>query len=641
MIQPWKKMSIALKKAIEETAFGATCTGDQTQFNVFADQVNEIHLEIYNSPFDPPSEVIKMSGKSPIYSANLKGDYHGKYYRYSVKRDNQIFMTVDPWAKSMTANSALGCIIDHERCQPERFKGHSKPETIPRTSAILYETHLRDFTVGEQTNHLHKGKYLGAIERGRTSPDGQPTGLDHLVNLGITHIHLLPLHDMGSVDELAGGYNWGYDPMYFLAPEGSYATDPIQGINRVVEMKAMIQGFHEAGIGVVLDVVYNHTYEHLDHPFEILAPGWFFRKDASGNFGNGSGCGNETASESPIFQKYVLDSLEQYLKDYQIDGFRFDLLALHDQSFVAKIEETVKCINPSALLYGEPWTGGKSLLPKRLQFRQGSQKNMAFAVFNDHLRNGLKGDNDGLRKGFVSGGRIKELEVAKGIAGATHFNDLLLDYAEKPGEVINYASCHDNLCLYDKLKKVHPDASDEELARRSLLALSVVLLSFGTPFIQGGTEILRTKFGDHNSFISGDAINAYQWVQNEVTKAHLQALKAVIALRKALKVLKSDQAQEIQRNLYFLQLASGLIAYSLMSEGENYLIVHNAGKRTKTLKINPLENQTANFWDTNREGDWECLYDTNDYFGSFEDRGLIDLNALKIGALSTVVLRRA
>lgn len=655
MANPWKKMSSAMRKHIEETRFGAYCTLSQTEVKVFADQVEDMHLEIYKEPDGLPVEVIPLEGSGSIYGAVLHGDYHGYYYRFKVNRGNKTAYAVDPWAKSMTANSKLGMILDHERCQPEGYLSHSRPRSIERTEAIFYETHIRDFTVGNETNHRLKGKYLGMVERNTRSPQGDLTGLDHLIALGISHIHILPLHDMGSVDELEGGYNWGYDPMFFLAPEGSYATDAVDGKVRVKEMKAMVQGFHEAGIGVILDVVYNHTFEHEDHPFEILAPGWYFRKDREGLFGNGSGCGNETASESPIFQKYVLDSLEQYLVEYKIDGFRFDLLALHDQSFVEKIERRVKAIHPGAMLYGEPWTGGKSLLPKRLQYRQGNQKGMAFSVFNDHLRNALKGDNDGLKKGFVSGGRGYEMAVAKGIAGGINFTEAIADFTAKPGEAVNYASCHDNLCLYDKLRKVEPEAAEEVIARRSLMALSVVMLSFGTPFLQGGTEILRTKFGDHNSFISGDGINAYQWQLNSVKKAHLEALKSIISLRREMGILSSDDREEIVENLCFVQLASGLIAYVLRFGEVYYFVAHNSGMRTKTLKPALPEGQNEQLWLNCKESQWQSIYNANDFFedgidekpqskaleGDLEKGSVYDLNLkdLKIKALTTLVLK--
>lgn len=576
--------SPVLREVILSTQFGAVATEEKTCFTSFITEAQAVKLEIYDHLSDENPLVIQLEGSGPIYSQTITGDLQGKYYQYRIKRDGKWLTVQDPWALSMTANSQMAMICDHSRLTPQGFLNHKKPKALSRTQSILYETHIIDHTIKE-TSHQHKGKYLGVAERGTVNDHGHKTGLDHLVELGITHLHLLPVHDMGSVDELKGGYNWGYDPMYYLCPEGVYATDAVDGRVRVLEMKQMVQGLHEAGLHVVLDVVYNHTYVHENHPFELMAPGWYFRKNKDLSFSNGSGCGNETASESPIFQRLVLDSLSVYLKDYQVDGFRFDLLALHDVAFVKKIEAHVKAINPHAILYGEPWMGGKTTLPRRSQFRQSSQQGMAFAVFNDHLRNAVKGDNDGDKKGFVSGGQRKELEVLKGIVGGTAYSQTLKDFCYKAGEAINYVSCHDNLCLLDKLQKVHPQEDMTMLAKRSLMALNIVLWSFGTPFIQGGTELLRTKYGDHNSFVSGDDINGLQWNRCSAYQAYCDGVKAAIALRKALGVFEEEEPSGIQKCFTPLFHQGGLMVYQLDSKEATYYVAHHAGQKTLDLEV--------------------------------------------------------
>lgn len=587
--QPWKRMHADFYKKLETAKFGARYTKEKTRFEVFVTEAERVRIEFFDTPEDDNPLIIDMQGEAPFYEIEITGDLEGKYYQYRVRRDGKWHLAQDPWAYSMTENSALAMVVNFENTNPEGWENHSKPQAIARTEAVLYETHIKDTTVSKASNHKQAGTYLGMVEKETKTKEGLSTGLAHLIDLGITHIHLLPLHDMGSVDEVKGGYNWGYDPMYFMTPEGVYSTNPKDGKVRVREFKQMVQGFHEAGIQVVLDVVYNHTYVHETHPFEILAPDWYYRKMVDTTFGNGSGCGNETASESPLFRKYVLDSLKLYLEAYQIDGFRFDLMALHDIEFVKQMEETIKKANPNALIYGEPWTGGKSLLAKTKQFRQGCQKGMATALFNDHIRNAIKGDNDGDKKGFVSNGQRMEKAVASGIAGGIEFDETLHGYAKKPGEVVNYVSCHDNLCLYDKLKKVHPEESDLAIAKRSLMALSIPLLSFGTPFIQGGTEIMRTKYGDHNSFISGDKINAIQWERKAEFLGHFEAIKALIALRKNLKCFAIDDEKWIKKHLSFKQLQSGIIAYEITLEtpyeGKNSIVViHNAALKKQSLK---------------------------------------------------------
>lgn len=575
--------SPVLREVILSTQFGAVATKEKTCFTSFITEADAVKLEIFDHLEDQNPLIIQLEGSGPIYSQTITGDLQGKYYQYRIKRSGKWLVVQDPWALSMTKNSEKAMICDHQRLKPEGFDNHNRPQALSRTESILYETHIIDTTVKE-TSHQYKGKYLGLSERGTVNSKGEKTGLDHLVELGITHLHILPLHDMGSVDEVKGGYNWGYDPMYYLCPEGVYATNPVDGRVRVLEMKQMVKAIHEAGLHVVLDVVYNHTYVHETHPFELMAPGWYFRKNKDNSFSNGSGCGNETASESPIFQRLVLDSLSVYLKDYQVDGFRFDLLALHDTDFVKRMEAHVKAINPSAILYGEPWMGGKSTLSRSKQFRQGSQKGMAFAVFNDHIRNAIKGDNDGVKKGFVSGGQRKELEILKGIVGGIAYDETINDYCFRAGEAVNYVSCHDNLCLLDKLTQVHPNEAMAVLAKRNLMALNIVLWSFGTPFIQGGTELLRTKYGDHNSFISGDDINGIQWDRKSEYLGHFKAVKASIALRKSIALLKEEDPEIIKRCFKPLYNHGSLIAYSIAAGGEHYYFAHNAGQKPVTVK---------------------------------------------------------
>lgn len=636
MKKPWSRLSETFYKQLETTQFGAQYSKGKTTFSVFATQAERVRIELFDNPLDENPLIIDMQGEPPFYTIDIGGNLEGRYYQYRVRRGGKWILAQDPWAYSMTANSQLAMVVNFESTNPEGWNLHHKPKIITRTEAVLYETHINDSTVSKASNHKYPGKYIGMVEKNTHTEDGLKTGLDHLTELGITHVHLLPLHDMGSVDEISGGYNWGYDPMYFMAPEGVYATDSVDGSVRVKEFKTMVKVFHEADIRVVLDVVYNHTFVHEEHPFEILAPGWYFRKTADGTFGNGSGCGNETASESPLFQKYVLDSLRLYLETYQVDGFRFDLLALHDTAFVKCIEAQVKAIRPDAILYGEPWTGWVSLLPKSKQFKQGCQKGMAFALFNDHLRNAVKGDNDGVKKGFVSGGKNREQAIAKGIAGGIEYNEILFDYAEKPGEVINYVSCHDNLCLYDKLKSCHPDELDEMLAKRSLMALSIPLLSFGTPFIQGGTEIMRTKYGDHNSFISGDEINGIQWERKGEFLGHFEAVKALIKLRKDFGCFAVDEDNWIRENLKFVRLKSGVIAYEIVLSDllkdlkngvKRILIVHNASM--KALKLSELTG----------EAEGQLLYDSEWFLSG---KGTLEVLAIsegeKIVSMSSVIV---
>lgn len=567
---------------------GAVYTTHDTIFKVWAPTVEKITVVIYET-FDDESgqKYVMNKGQSGVWELKLLGNFKNKYYNYLVSNAGEEKETPDIYTKGSSANSKKGMIVDFNSINPYNWENHKRPLPINRTEAVIYEIHIRDFSVSEESGIKNKGKYLAFTEKNTKTSQGVITGLDHLKDLGITHVHLLPVYDFSSVDETKGGYNWGYDPYLYNVPEGSYSTDSRDGTVRIREFKTMIQSLHENGIGVIMDVVYNHSFTIEDSPMDILVPGFYYRTDENGNYTNGSGCGNEIASEKLMVRKFIIDSIKFWAQEYKIDGFRFDLMALHDIDTMKEVITQAKIINPSIIIYGEPWTGGQSSLDPSLQLRKGRQKGMQLSVFNDDMRNALKGDNDGSQAGFVNGSEGLESEIKKFIVGGIQYSNEIYSFTQEPGESVNYVSSHDNLCLYDKFEKSNPNNTPLEREKMNRLALSIVLTSQGMPFIQGGTEILRTKQGIHNSYNSSDAVNEIGWSRKSEFAETYEYIKGLIALRKSQKVMTLDNAYEVRKSLIFLDTPCNCVAYELTStfQGDygKLIIIHNSNK--EAIKI--------------------------------------------------------
>lgn len=615
-----------MTKILEERDFlylgndlGAVYTIYHTTFKVWAPTMENVTVVIYqNFNYDIGYKYPMNKDEHGIWVLKLEGDYKNKYYNYLVFCDGEEKETPDLYAKGATANGKRGMIVDFNSINPINWENHKRPTAINRTEAILYELHVRDFSVSKHSGIKNKGKYLAFTEENTTTPEGVPTGLDHLKDLGITHVHLLPVFDFASVDEIKGGYNWGYDPYLYNVPEGSYATESLDGTVRITEFKAMIQALHENGIRVIMDVVYNHAFIRETSPMDILVPGYYYRTDDQGKCTNGSGCGNEIASEKPMVRKFIVDSIKFWAEEYKIDGFRFDLMALLDIDTMKEVERQARIINPNIIIYGEPWTGGPSSLSPSLQISKGIQKGTQISVFNDSIRNAIKGDNDGNQLGFVNGGDGQVAEIKKGIVGASGYSNEIYGFTQEPGEAINYVSSHDNLCLFDKFEKSNKDNTPFEREKMTRLALSIVLTSYGVPFIQGGTEILRTKQGNPNSYNSGDIINEIDWNRKAKYKETYEYIKGLIALRKSQKCMTIDNAEELRKSLKFLEVHGNSVAYEITSSfKEDYsklIIIHNANKYEVKITL-PDDNEwivLANEYEVNitgvSKGSKTCIY---------------------------------
>ncbi|WP_434756456.1 type I pullulanase [Paenibacillus amylolyticus] len=569
-----------------------------------------------------------------IWQLTLSGDWAGHFYMYHiVHEDQRVEVAGDPYAKAVTANGQRTAIIDLETTDPEGWDQDVKPSFVHPVDAIIYELHVRDFSSDPQAELPYKGKYLAFTATGLTDGAGNRIGIDHLAELGITHVHLLPVADFQTVNELTTSnadstvktpYNWGYDPQHYNVPEGSYATNPRDPAVRIREFKSMIQSLHRQGIRVVLDVVYNHTYSVEKGPFERIVPGYFYRYYEDGTLSNGSGVGNELATERPMVRKYILDSLRFWAEEYHIDGFRFDLMALIDQDTMSELtRELREQIDPAFLIYGEPWMGGNSPLDR--QTLKGTQRDKGFAVFNDHFRSAIKGDSDGSSRGFITGAEGQEYEIGKGVAGA------LDDFASSPAETVNYVTAHDNLNLWDKIatslhlrhdlgfpvwkdgqpveggsaesavKAANPyryvdetHVMHNELVRRSLLSSGILLTSQGIPFLHAGDEMLRSKTGDHNSYRSGDAVNTITWANKARFRPVFDYYRGLIHLRRTHPAFRMTEAEQVRRHLRFIRMDGNVVAYMLEhgANGDSWnriIVIYNGSDESRSIHLDEGE----------------------------------------------------
>lgn len=498
--------------------FGANYSQEKTVVRVFSINPSFIELWLFDTETGPCIEKIPFTEvEDNIYEAVAIGDHLHKYYNICIERNQKKYLVVDPYTKSTARNSKRGVIVKEEKPLVALERKH--PEEI-----IIYESHVRDLTVKKSSI---PGKFLGIKDV-----------IEDLKDVGITHLHLLPVFDFASVDEYKQEYNWGYDPVHYFALERSYVASE-KPEAPIVEFKQMVKDLHDAGISVVLDVVYNHTYFSEGSTFEILAPGYYYRMDDQGRFSNGSGVGCELKSENQYVSQLIIDSLTYFAKTFGIDGFRFDLMALTDQKTIQRAVEELKKINPRILIYGEPWMGGCTVLPLEDQTLKGTQRSKGFALFNDEFRECVKGDNDGTARGVIQGDFSKIEHLKKVMLGSI---DLFCD---EPSESINYLSSHDNLIFRDKLE-ISYSSDLKYLESVSVLGFSLLLFSFGIPFIQGGTEMLKTKMRHPNTYNMGDALNQLNFFDRIKYSNHYQKIREMIVLRKELQYFSSYKRVDIQ-----------------------------------------------------------------------------------------------
>lgn len=586
---------------------GVRWSKEQTSFRVWAPTALQVELRIYQTANDESAIRIDQFQKaeSGTWTISVQGDLSGYFYTIRVN-DQAGWLNETPGvdAKAVGTNGHRGLIFNPERTNPEGWQNDRRVECANPTDAVIYELHVRDFSMSPASGMKNQGKFLAFTEIGTLSPEGLKTGVDHLVELGVTHVHLLPVNDFFTVDENypEQSYNWGYDPQNFNAPEGSYSTNP-NTTSRILELKMLVQALHRAGIGVILDVVYNHTYHTRRSYFNQTVPGYYYRQKANGSFSNASGCGNEMATERSMVRKYIIDSLVYWATEFHIDGFRFDLMGIYDLETMNQIRAQLDAISTSILLYGEGWAADQSPLDENWRAVKTNVTRLnRIAVFNDDFRDGIKGNTfDSQSTGFVSGQTIQEENIKFGIVGACFHPQIVYGYVERskapwaaePWQSINYASCHDNFTLFDKLVSSCPDASDAEIRRMQMMAGALVLTSQGVPFLHAGVEMARTKQGDHNSYKSPDSVNQIDWNRKSEYWEVFQYYQSLIALRKKHPAFRMTSSAQIREHLIFsADYQPGVASYVLVNhanddEWRTVLLVFNGNRHAISFELMP------------------------------------------------------
>lgn len=580
---------------------GATWTSEKTVFRVWAPTAQAVTVNLYESGTEGADDLIESIPMSVdvngTWVAEKPGDLNGVYYTYTAVVNGAENETVDPYARSVGVNGKRAMVLDLDSTDPDGWDTDENPNAnLAYTDAIIYELHIRDLSVDESSGISHKGKFLGLAETGTKTPDGIPTGLDHIKDLGITHVHLLPCYDYGSVDETkldSPQFNWGYDPVNYNVPEGSYATDPYNGEVRVREMKQMVKALHDQGISVVMDVVYNHVQSAENFSINRLVPGYFSRIKDDGSYSGDSGCGNDTASERSMVRKFIVDSVLYWATEYHIDGFRFDLVGLLDVDTVNEIVESVHAVRPDVIFYGEGWDMSKYVTKPQVVMatQNASSKTPGFAYFSDSIRDDLKGSVFNKDPGFVSGAAVLAGSLTNDFMGSPA-------WAISPAQVVNYVSCHDNNTLIDRITLSRPDASREDIVRMNNLAAAFYMTSQGIPFMQAGEEMLRSKPNadgtlNENSFNASDEVNSLKWADlaSDEVQAVYEYYQGLIAFRKAHPSLRMTDAEAVQANVTAAEnLPENVLAFAIASgadgeESEGLYIIFNANAQAQEITL--------------------------------------------------------
>jgi pullulanase len=579
----------------------------ETKFTLWAPTAEEVRVLLYDSGNEGSAyQTLSLEmGEDGIWNTSIKEDLKGKFYTFNVKVNGKwLGDTPGIMAKAVGVNGKRAAVIDLRSTDPEGWANDVRPLLKDYADIIVYEMHHRDFSLDSVSGIRNKGKFLALTELGTTTSQGEKTGIDHLKELGVTHVHILPSYDYASVDESKpdkAQYNWGYDPQNYNVPDGSYSTDPYKPDVRIKEFKQMVQALHKAGIRVVLDVVYNHTFNTEESNFERTVPGYFYRQTKDGKPANGSGCGNETASDRAMMRKYMVESVLYWINEYHIDGFRFDLMGIHDIETMNEIRAAVDKRDPSIFIYGEGWAASAPQLDQEeLAMKANIYKMPRIAAFSDEMRDGLRGGWDDDRKGaFLIGQPGHEMSIKFGLVGAVKHPQVINDsvnyskepWALQPTQMISYVSCHDDMCLADRLKATMPDATDEERASLHKLAETFVFTSQGVPFIFAGDEMMRDKKGIHNSYNSPDSINTIDWRNKTIHHDVFDYVRELITLRKNHPAFRMGDADKVRQYMEFLPVeGSNLVAFILKDNAngdswKNIIVAFNSRKEPAKLSI--------------------------------------------------------
>ena len=594
---------------------GVVITEDEkTVFKTWSPLATGVYLNLYlDGEGDNKIETLPMEKiDHGVWYVELFRNCDGVFYTYSFEfnHSNKRTETIDIYAKACGVNGNRGAVVDFSTTNPYGWDKVKKPKCKNACDAVIYECHVRDFSADETSGvpAEHRGKYLGFCDT-MTKYKGVTTCLDHLKELGVTHVHLLPVEDYATVDESRpdkAQYNWGYDPKNYNCLEGSYSTDPYDPKCRIKEFKELVMTLHKHGIGVIMDVVYNHTFYTEESAFEISFPHYYHRLNSDGKFSNGSGCGNETASNHLMMRKFMIDSLKFWATEYKIDGFRFDLMALHDIETINIIRDELNKIDPQILMYGEGWTGGESPMPAdKLAYKWNSYQFGRVGLFNDNIRDSIKGGTfNPYDKGFISGNRNAAATLRRGIAGSVphpQINDAKeACWAFEPTQAVNYCEAHDNNTLWDKLQISAKNSSQEDMISMDKLAAAVVFLSQGVPFIQLGQDFLRSKprilsdgeqpndvnIFSHDSYNAPDYTNSIKWDRKKQYHDVFSYYKALIRLRKSSPLFRMSTKEEVGEHLKFLDTGDyNFIVFKLEDDKECFVVALNPYEEQKNLYL--------------------------------------------------------
>lgn len=559
---------------------------------------NRVVLKLYKEGLGgEPVKTVKMKrkGKENVWTTTVKGDNKGMFYTFDVMTNKQYNgECCGVFAKAVGVNGKRAAIINMAATNPEGWESDRRPALKSPADLVIYELHHRDFSIDSSSGLTYKGKFLALTE---------PKAIDYLKRLGVNAIHILPSFDYASVDETQLNrpqYNWGYDPVNYNVPEGSYSTNPYDPATRIREFKQMVQALHKAGIRVILDVVYNHTFDIKGSNFQRTWPDYYYRKTADGKYSNGSGCGNETASERPLMRRFMLESVKYWIDEYHIDGFRFDLMGIHDIETMNLIRAEVNRIDPTIYIYGEGWSAGTCAYPQDKLAMKANMKQVAgVGAFSDEMRDALRGPFSDDHKGaFLAGIPGNEESIKFGIVGAINHPEVDMSkvnysktpWANDPIQMISYVSCHDDMCLTDRLRASIPGISTEELIRLDLLAQTAVFTSQGVPFILCGEEMLRDKKGVHNSYNSPDDVNHLDWNNLKKYPEVFDYYKGLISLRRNHPAFRLATAEAVKSHLEFLPVQPCMVGFVLKNNAggdqwNNITVVLNGNKTAQTVQL--------------------------------------------------------
>ncbi len=610
----------------DQDDLGVTYTKEASMFKLWAPTATGVELMLCE---DGENNIYPLKrDEKGVWQLALHGDLEGTAYTYRVCVDGTWREAVDPYAKAVTINGEKGVVINLTKTNPDDWQATQKPFFKEETDAVIYELHVRDFSMDENSGIKNKGKYEALTETKTKGPWGTTTGLDYLVDLGVTHVQLLPIQDFGSVDETKQleTYNWGYDTIHYNAIEGSYSLNPDDPQLRISELKKVVQSCHRNGLRVIFDVVYNHVFVHEKSNFEKIVPGYYFRYKEDGRLADGTGVGNDIASERRMVRKFIVNSVAYLAKEYNVDGFRFDLMGILDVETMKKIRQKLNEIDPSILVIGEGWDLVTPLAHDKKAIIANADQLQGICFFNDQFRDKLKGsifDHD--KKGFCNGnGDFKE-EVKMLVSGSTKGFCPIEGLFNDPYQSVNYVECHDNHTLWDKLALSNQHQCDEVRAKIHRLATAITILSQGIPFLHAGQEFFRTKQGEENSYCSPDAINKLDWKRKALHMDNVDYVKGLIALRKRNDVFRFRMNEAVKKNMFILDTPSHCVAYLLKSSSGMFVVAHNGAEVDKEI-ILPLN------------GIWEVFVEAD--LAAVTPIKCIEATKTIIKGLSTTVLFR-